>query len=124
MLEWEVRCLGKGCIRLESRMVNKMKLEQAIVVGEELAVRFIDGVEIYLPLRYLRAHCPCAACQQKRDTLGNGVMSAQESSIPLSSVDLVGGYAVRLAWSDGHGSGIYSFDFLQRLEESFRETMS
>lgn len=101
-----------------------MKLEQAIVIGEELAVRFIGGTEIYLPLRYLRANCPCAACQQKRETHVNGVMCKEDSSVPLSSVDLVGGYAVRLAWRDGHTSGIYSFEFLRKLEESFFDAAS
>lgn len=95
-----------------------MKLEQSIVVGEELAVRFMDGAEIYLPLPYLRANCPCAACQQKRDDLAAaGFAFDKAKSPPLTAVDVVGGYAVRLVWGDGHGSGIYSFEFLLKLDD-------
>ena len=101
-----------------------MKLEHADVIGGELAVRFSDGREIYLQLPYLRANCPCAACQQQRDSLAaSGLVSiAPASNTALSSVDEVGGYALRLTWSDGHGSGIYSFDLLRILEERFEES--
>jgi DUF971 family protein len=99
-----------------------MKLEQAIVVGEELAVRFMDGTEMYFPLPYLRANCPCAACLQKRDDLAAaGFAMDNAASTPLSAVDVVGGYAVRLVWSDGHGSGIYSFELLRKLDDLFRD---
>jgi DUF971 family protein len=101
--------------------MNAMKLEQAIVVGEELAVRFADGAEIYLPLPYLRANCPCAACQQNRDDLAAaGFAKANAPGVPLTAVDVVGGYAVRLVWGDGHGSGIYSFDLLRNLDGLLR----
>jgi DUF971 family protein len=102
-----------------------MKLEQAVVIGDELAVRFSDGVEIYLSLPYVRANCPCAACQQQRDAMASsGLAAAPASSALLSAVDGVGGYALRLVWADGHGSGIYSFDFLRHLDERFRTPAS
>lgn len=97
-----------------------MKLEQAIVIGGELAIRFSDGSESYLPLPYLRANCPCAACQQGRDSLMNaGFPDPRIAAAPLNAVDMVGGYAVRLVWGDGHGSGIYSFDLLRGLARRF-----
>jgi DUF971 family protein len=34
----------------------------------------------------------------------------------LSRCELVGGYGVQLFWSDGHGSGIYSLDYLEKLD--------
>lgn len=98
-----------------------MKLEQAMVIGGELAVRFSDGVEVYLPTPYLRANCPCAACQQQRDSLAAaGLAAAPVSNTSLSAVDGVGGYALRLTWADGHGSGIYSFGLLRDLDGRLR----
>lgn len=98
-----------------------MKLEQAIVVGGELAIRFTDGMEMYLRLPYLRANCPCAGCQQKRDALAaEGIQGGDAPDTALSAVDVVGGYAVRLVWGDGHGSGIYTFELLRKLDELFR----
>ncbi len=105
--------------------MHAMKLEQAIVVGDELAIRFLDGTEMYLPLPYLRVNCPCAACQQTRDSMAvAGVAPAQTARTSLSAVDVVGGYAVRLVWADGHGSGIYSFDLLRELDDLFRRRVS
>lgn len=99
--------------------MNPMNFEQATVVGGELAIRFACGVEMYLPLPYLRANCPCAECHQKRSALGYaGIVGKDSQARHLSAVEAVGGYAVRLVWSDGHGSGIYSFDLLRQLSES------
>jgi len=99
-----------------------MELEQAIVVAGELAVRFTDGVELYIPLSFLRTHCPCAACQQKIETLvKNGIKTVPPSSDSLSAIDLIGGYAIRLSWQDGHATGIYSYSFLRELEIDYKK---
>jgi DUF971 family protein len=102
--------------------MNGMKLEQVTVVGEELAVRLADSEEMYVPLSYLRENCPCAACEKGRDAEAIGMKAAAHPVAQLVAIDVVGGYAVRLVWADGHGSGIYSFDFLRRLDDSYRES--
>ena len=43
-----------------------------------------------------------------------------ENSFELSGFNLVGGYALQPRWADGHGSGIYSFTYLRRLEQASR----
>ncbi len=60
---------------------------------------------------YLRGFCPCALCQ------GHG---AQRRFIPvpgakLMNIRAVGNYAIDLQWHDGHGTGIYTFDYLRAL---------
>lgn len=97
-----------------------MTLENAALIGDELALSFTDGIEAYLPLPMLRRACPCAACQGEPDALGRVVRPRVEygpRSFDLLKFDLVGGYAIQLFWADGHSSGIYSFTYLRRLSE-------
>lgn len=93
-------------------------LLQAIVIGEELAISFDDGTEWYLPMPMLRRACPCANCQGEPDALGRVVKPQVEygpNAFVLKSLQQVGGYALQLHWADGHGTGLYSYDYLRRL---------
>lgn len=74
-----------------------------------------DKVSRY-PLRWLRANCPCATCKETRavaqantDMLTLNVGPMVEPSTEVVGAEIVGNYAVRLVWSDGHDSGIYPF---------------
>lgn len=94
------------------------RLEHAAVIGTELALRFGDGEELYLPLDMLRRACPCAACQGEPDALGRVLRPVQQigaRGFELLRYEVVGGYALQLFWADGHSTGIYSFDYLHRL---------
>jgi ATP-binding protein involved in chromosome partitioning len=70
------------------------------------------GHETWFPARALRLACPCAACVDEMS--GRALLDA--ASIPDDirpvSLALVGAYGLRVQWSDGHGTGIYTF---QRL---------
>jgi len=97
-----------------------LALEHAAVVGDELALVFTDGLEAYLPLPMLRRACPCAACQGEPDALGRVIRPQVDhgpKSFELLRIEPVGGYAIQLAWADGHASGIYSFPYLRKLAE-------
>jgi len=88
------------------------------VVGNELAVAFADGVEVFLSFDLLRKACPCAACQGEPDAMGRVIrpdVSIGENGFLLRRMERVGGYALQLFWGDGHSTGIYSFDYLKRL---------
>jgi DUF971 family protein len=83
-------------------------------IGNELAVKWDDGSESYIPLEKLRRCCPCAGCQGEKDILGNVYKNPEH---PLSSdafrlqrIVQVGGYAIQPVWADGHATGLYSFD--------------
>jgi DUF971 family protein len=45
----------------------------------------------------------------------DGGMSYSDDSFQLKGFEIVGGYAVQPRWCDGHGTGIYSFQYLRRL---------
>ena len=102
-----------------------MRLEPLNVqqIGDELAIAWNDGKESFFNLETLRRVCPCAACGGEPDVLGNVLrpqVSYTEKSFHLAGFDLVGSYALQPRWADGHGSGIYSFTYLRRLEEASR----
>ncbi len=93
-------------------------LENATVIGNELALSFADGFEAYLALPMLRRACPCAACQGEPDALGRVIRPRVEhgpKAYELQKFEPVGGYAILLFWGDGHATGIYSYTYLQML---------
>ena len=66
----------------------------------------------FFPARPLRLACPCAACIEEmtgRPLLDPGTIDADVR--PLN-VALVGAYGIKVEWSDGHGTGIYTFERL------------
>ena len=98
-----------------------MRVVDAQVVGQELAIRWDDKSESYIPLQTLRKACPCAGCKGEVDVMGNlHIGLPQElspASFKLMQIKPVGGYGISPVWGDGHSSGIYSFDYLRRLAD-------
>lgn len=80
-----------------------------------LGIEWNDGHKGVYPVRYLRQHCPCAACTDEL----TGELRIKPDDVPLlimlQDVEPVGRYALRFKWSDGHDTGIYSFTFLRRI---------
>ncbi|BCW92111.1 MAG: hypothetical protein KatS3mg007_0005 [Thermoanaerobaculum sp.] len=97
----------------------KLSVEQALVVGHELVVRWRDGHESYFPGDMLRKACPCAGCKGEKHLFGKATlptlkpMSAQ-AFVPVA-VRLVGNYGVQVVWADGHDHGIYHVEDLRRV---------
>jgi len=90
-------------------------------IGSELAIKWDDGAESYIPFDVLRRSCPCAGCKGEMDILGNVYKNPERPLAPnafqLVRITRVGGYALQPAWADGHDSGIYSFDYLRRVAD-------
>jgi DUF971 family protein len=89
-------------------------------VGAELAIRWEDSTESYIPLEKMSRHCPCAGCKGEMDVMGNLYKGPEKpltpSAFQLLRINNVGGYAISPVWADGHSTGIYSYDYLKRLE--------
>jgi ATP-binding protein involved in chromosome partitioning len=72
------------------------------------------GHQGFYPARALRLACPCAGCVEEM----SGRPLLDPALVPLdispASVQLVGAYGLRIAWSDGHSTGIYTFEQLLR----------
>ncbi len=88
-------------------------------IGTELAIKWDDGTEQFIALEALRRACPCAGCNGERDIMGQLHKGPEKPlsarSFQLTRLERVGGYGVQPLWADGHGSGIFSFDYLRRL---------
>jgi DUF971 family protein len=88
-------------------------------IGNELAVKWGDGRENFIPLENLRRACPCAGCKGEMDILGNLYKNPEKPlsarAFELVKLVSVGGYAIQPVWADGHNTGIYSFEYLLRI---------
>ena len=95
---------------------------------ERLLGRWEDGTTCTYPISLLRARCPCAQCKtirQDQEAKAAAPKPARprltvlpgDHSAPLSalSAELIGNYALKIEWSDRHGSGIYSFRYLREI---------
>lgn len=96
-----------------------MPIPRLIVPIEEdrlLQILWDDDQCARYPFEFLRGWCPCAACQ------GHGAerhfVAVQNPC--LASINMVGNYALNPRWTDGHETGIYSFEYLRELSERFK----
>ena len=90
-----------------------------------LAIQWKDSFSSELSYRFLREKCPCAHCDAVRSGKNPfHILPSDDFFENLRLVDIqrVGRYAVRLVWSDGHRTGIYTFEFLHELSESVAKT--
>ena len=80
--------------------------------------RFRNNV---LPLRPAQAHVPSADSKQTREDLQQNPLAILPSSkggpITIEDAQIVGNYAIRFTFSDGHTAGIYSWEYLRSLPQ-------
>jgi len=88
------------------------------LIGNEVAIVWGDGTETYYPTEALRAASPSAQNIGERDILGNRYGGDGPKTFPGVTVtgwEQVGNYAIRFDFSDGHKTGLYSYDYLREL---------
>jgi DUF971 family protein len=78
-----------------------------------LALRWPDGRTVRVTHARLRAACPCSACRALRRA---GACVEGGDAVRLAAIELVGTYALNLAFSDGHRRGIYPYEMLATLD--------
>ncbi|MCX6951581.1 MAG: DUF971 domain-containing protein [Verrucomicrobia bacterium] len=91
------------------------------LIGQEVGIVWDDGAESYFDFEKLRAASPSAANIGETDILGNKYGGDGPKKFPGVQVvgwAIVGNYAVRFDFSDGHNSGLYSYDYLRKLAAS------
>jgi DUF971 family protein len=88
-----------------------------------IVIQWSDGACLRYTASQLRAQCPCATCREKHAAESKAskpltlpVLSMAEAQpLAISGMQPVGNYAYNIAFSDGHDSGIFTFDFLREL---------
>jgi DUF971 family protein len=93
-----------------SPIPTEIKLHQQSHV---LEVAFNDGSRFTMPFEYLRVFSPSA--EVRGHGPGQEVLQVGKKNIDIKAIEPVGQYAVALVFSDGHDSGIYSWDYLYDL---------
>jgi DUF971 family protein len=86
---------------------TEIKLHQK---SQVLEVTYADGECFRLPAEFLRVHSPSA--EVRGHGPGQEVLQTGKKDVRIKAVDPVGNYAVQLLFSDGHNTGIYSWDLL------------
>jgi DUF971 family protein len=96
----------------------------AISKSKGIKIDWKDGHTSEYGLEYLRDKCPCAACTGAHGTPPRQPSAAGPTGSPFQmyqaklkmlGVEPVGHYAIRINWSDGHNTGIYSYDHLREI---------
>ncbi len=88
-------------------------------VSRVLEVAFENGARFELPAEYLRVYSPSAEVQGHAP--GQEVLQIGKQDVAIDNVEPIGHYAIKLIFDDGHDSGIYSWDYLHELGETYAE---
>ncbi len=87
-----------------------IKLHQ---ISRILEVYFDDGSQFHLPCEYLRVFSPSA--EVRGHGPGQETLQVGKEDVTITAIEPVGNYAVRLVFSDGHSTGLYSWEVLYEL---------
>jgi len=88
------------------------------LIGSEVAIAWSDGAETFFQMEKLRAASPSAEQRGEKDIFGQrhgGTDQRQFPGVIVLNWERVGNYAIRFDFSDGHRSGLYSYELLLEL---------
>ena len=94
--------------------------------GAGVDIIWADGHSSHYEFEYLREECPCATCNDAREkklSLGEAAPAFKSSSVlPMfkpkpraQAATKIGNYAIQLSFTDGHSTGIYSYDHFRNI---------
>ena len=81
-----------------------------------LEIQYADGRAFRLPYEFLRVYSPSA--EVRGHGPGQEVLQTGKRAVEIRALEPVGSYAVQPVFSDGHGTGIYSWEYLYELGEN------
>ena len=92
----------------------------AISKSKGITIDWKDGHTSSYGLSYLREQCPCATCTGAHGTPPTTKPTASafpmyKPILKMVDVESVGNYAIRIVWSDGYSTGIYSFEHFRHI---------
>jgi len=112
-------------VRMHEDAVTPKKVRVMKTEGTGVEIDWKDGHHSAWSFAWLRNACPCATCHEERDKSGRAVGVAKPKAqtllvmyeAPVRPVEVtpVGKYALKFKWTDGHESGIYSWEYLRRV---------
>ena len=91
------------------------------LIGDLVAIRWADAGETYHRMDRLRALSPSAETSGERDLLGRELVATDKhrdfSGVTVIGWNVVGNYAIQFRFSDGHNTGLYSYDYLREIAD-------
>jgi len=93
------------------------------LIGSEVALKWADGQESFISFATLRAASPSAEVKGERDIFGHqygGEVPRNFVGIEVAGWERIGNYAIRFEFSDGHRTGLYSYELLRQLADVTR----
>lgn len=102
-------------LSLDSPRPIDIKLHQA---SRLLEIKFDNDTECMLSCEFLRVHSPSA--EVRGHGAGQEVLQIGKEDVNISAIEPVGNYAVKLVFTDGHDTGLYSWDYLYYLAEHYQ----
>ena len=97
-------------LQSDTPIPTEIKLHQASRLME---LSFADGTSFRLPYEYLRVYSPSA--EVRGHGPGQETLQVGKREVTIAEIEAVGHYAIRPKFSDGHDTGIYSWDYLYDL---------
>jgi len=111
--------------RLPPEAITPAKVRVHKSEGTGMEIDWKDGHKSAWTFAWLRDSCPCATCHEEREATGRkpgepkskpkSLLPMYEAPVRPQEVSKVGSYALKFKWTDGHESGIYSWDYLRRV---------
>jgi DUF971 family protein len=99
-----------------------------VTSGAGVDITWADGHSSHYEFAYLREECPCATCNDERIRKAASASAAPASAAPSSAAlpmfkpkaraqaaTTVGNYAIQITFTDGHATGIFSYDHLRSI---------
>ena len=89
---------------------------------ESLTIEWDDGSTSIYPIAYLRKLSPSADMRELRKSMAKNPLTILPSSAGASGdifatgAEMIGNYAIKIAFSDGHDTGIYTWDYLHQID--------
>ena len=103
-------------------MASPIPIHLERTTDRQLKIEWDDGFQQSIPFRVLRDGCPCATCMQARLNPPESpkgslpVLTAEQAQpVEINQMQPVGNYAYNIRFSDGHTTGIFTFDQLRSI---------
>ncbi len=92
----------------------EIKLHQS---SNLLEIKFNNLTECMLSSEFLRVHSPSA--EVRGHGPGQETLQVQKENVAIENIEPIGQYAIKLTFSDGHNTGIYTWDYLYELAATY-----
>jgi DUF971 family protein len=86
------------------------------LIKENIVIDWESGNKTQYKLANLRKNCPCAICVSEKESRGDTYIPIYSGDqLKIEDIRVMGNYGLNVIWKDGHNTGIYEFEQLEKL---------